>query len=500
MTAKQAIGLLAGLAAATPAAVPAQLPFPAACDIKPGHYLVNSGVLYLQTAATTKFEDQRAKALKDAARVLNQAVTSGQDKNGAAWYWLGRYYLMAHDLAGADTALTKARALVPKCDDDMALRRREVWVPLFNTGVQAWQANNIDSAIASFRRANAVYQAEPLGFIYIATLFSTTNQTDSAVKYFRLAVPAASDPKYAKERRDALLNVALSYHGAQRYAEAEAAYKEYLAPSAYPGDVQALANLGSLYLKAGKRDSAMTLYTQIADHADSATPEQLFTAAQVLVNAVPEGPDSGAVISRCTAARKKRTPALTPRQLTARCEPVAADTMRQFHAIADPQYHLAAKAYGAGLAKNPYAREALFNLAGISFLTGDSSPQLPLAQRLYAIDPLNKTTIAALVRAWGVNGKKDSVLYYLQVADTLSVEVAISGFSPTDKGASLSALLTNGHPKPSAPVTLKFEFLDAKGAVVATQSQEVATLAPNANQTVTVKVDGAGIVAWRYRR
>ncbi|HEX4574233.1 MAG TPA: tetratricopeptide repeat protein [Gemmatimonadales bacterium] len=499
MTAQQAVGLLVCLAAATPAAVPAQLPFTAACDVKPGNFLVNSGVLYLQTAATTKFEDQRAKALKDAARVLTQAVTSGgQEKNGAAWYWMGRYDLMAHDLVGADTALTKARTLVPKCEDDISLRRREAWVPLFNGGVQAWQAGKNDSAIASFRRANGIYQAEPMGLIYIANLFATTNQTDSAVKYFRLAVLAASDPKYAKERRDSFLNVALSYHGAQRYDEAQGAYREYLAT--YPGDVQALANLGSLYLKAGKRDSAMALYTQVADHADSADAEQLFVAAQVLVNAVPEAPDSSAVISRCATARKKRTPVLTPRQIAARCEPGAADSMRQFHAIADPQYRLAAKAYRAGLNKNPYAREALYNLAGISFLTGDSSPQLPLAQRLYAIDPLNKTTIAALVRAWGINGKKDSVLHYLQVADTLSAEVVVSTFTPTEKGATLSALVTNSRTKPSAPFTLTFEFLDPKGTVVATQAQDVPTVAPNAPQTVAVKVEWAGIVAWRYRR
>ena len=114
MTVKQAVGLLVCLGVVAPAGAAAQVWLPAACDIKPGHYLVNSGTLYLKSAATTKFEDQRTKDLKDANRVLTQAVTSGgQEKNAAAWYYFGRYYLMSQDLVGADSAFTKALALAP---------------------------------------------------------------------------------------------------------------------------------------------------------------------------------------------------------------------------------------------------------------------------------------------------------------------------------------------------------------------------------------------------
>src|SRR5207253_9779715 len=127
------------------------------------------------------FADQSAKDLKDAERVLTQAVTTGnQDKNPAAWYYLGRYYLMAGELGGADSALTKAQALASACKDDSARYRRQAWVPVFNAGVQAWQAGNTDSAIASFRRANQIYQAEPLRFGYIADPFVSREEPDSA--------------------------------------------------------------------------------------------------------------------------------------------------------------------------------------------------------------------------------------------------------------------------------------------------------------------------------
>src|SRR5256886_4390044 len=159
MTVKQAIGLVVCLVTAAPCRGEAQqIWLPAACELKPGHYLVNSGLLYLKSAASTKFAEQRTKDLKDANRVLTQALTSaGQEKNAAAWYYFGRYYLMTDDLAGADSALTKALALAPGCKDDIGLYRRQAWVPLYNGAIEAWHGGETDSAIAKFRRANPIY-------------------------------------------------------------------------------------------------------------------------------------------------------------------------------------------------------------------------------------------------------------------------------------------------------------------------------------------------------
>ena len=526
MSVKRCIGLLGWVcvAGAMPVMARAQIWLPAACDIKPGHQLVNSGMQSLRSAFSTKFADQKAKDLKDAQRVLTQAVTSGkQEKNPAAWYYLGRYYLMADDLAGADSALAKALALAPVCKEDVGLYRRQAWVPVFNAGVQAWQAGQTDSAIASFRRANQIYQAEPMGFIYLANLFVSREEpdsankridaakyhtdslvyatrTDSASKYFRLAVGAASDPKYARDRRDALFNVARVYHSAKRNDEAIAAYRDYLAPANYPNDVQGMASLAGLYWLAGNRDSAMALDGRVVDHADSASADELFGAAQSILSAIPPAPDTAAMDADCSKAARKRTPAPTARQVAARCAPAAADTMRKYHVLVDPQYGLVSKTYQAGLAKNPYSRDALYNLVGVSYLIGDSANVLPLAQRLYALDPMNRATLAKLAGGWQLRGRKDSVLYYLQVADSLPVEITVSSFTATEKAATLAGQMTNFRAKASVPLKISVEFLDAKGNVLATQPQDVPVLDPNASQEFKLKVDHAGVVAWRYKR
>src|SRR3990172_184877 len=94
-------------------------------DIKPAHFLVNSGLLYLKSATETRFEDQRQKDLSDANRVLTQALTTGnQEKNPAAWYYLARYHVMTQDLAGADSAFRRAETLKPDCAEDITTWRR----------------------------------------------------------------------------------------------------------------------------------------------------------------------------------------------------------------------------------------------------------------------------------------------------------------------------------------------------------------------------------------
>ena len=90
----------------------------ARCDLNTKHYLVNSGVLYLKSATETKFVDKRAKDLKDADKVLHEALaTGGQEKNPAAWYYLARYYALQNDLAGEAQHLAGDRAVAERTDE-----------------------------------------------------------------------------------------------------------------------------------------------------------------------------------------------------------------------------------------------------------------------------------------------------------------------------------------------------------------------------------------------
>jgi hypothetical protein len=63
---------------------------PPRCGIKPGHFLVSSASTKLSVALGGSAAN-RERLLREGVEVLNDAITTkGQDKNPAAWYWLGR--------------------------------------------------------------------------------------------------------------------------------------------------------------------------------------------------------------------------------------------------------------------------------------------------------------------------------------------------------------------------------------------------------------------------
>lgn len=503
--------LAAALALASQAAAQSNRWATPKCDIKPGHFLVNSGLLYLKSATETRFEDQRQKDLRDADRVLTQALTTGdQGKNPAAWYYFARYYAMLQDLAGADSAFSRAEALKPDCKDDITNWRRTLWVPTLNAGIAAWQANNLDSAIASFRRANAIVQTEPMGFKYLASLLYNTGQVDSAAVYFRrTAEIAAADPKYEQDRKDALFNLARIQHSlarteqdslarskpgafSPRWAEAETVYRQYLA--SYPGDAEVEASLGSVLTQTGQRDSALALYKRIIGRGDSVGAIPLFRAGVEIFQSVPEEPDTAAAGRTCRGSRP------APARVRA-CRDSLAGVMRGHEASARETHRLAAQAFEAGLKLNPYFRDGLFNMVNTYLTLNDSAGMLPVAQRLVSVDPLNRQSIRLLAFAHQRLGQLDSTLHYLRVADsTLVADVTVSQFDPGEQSATVKGVVTNTRTRPNAPFKLVFEFLSGRGEVVATQSTEVPAIEPGQSHAIELKATGVGIVAWRYRK
>jgi len=469
------------------------------CDLKPGHFLVNSGLLYLKSATSTKFEDQKQKDLRDARNTLTQAVTTGnQASNPAAWYYLGRYYLMVGDLAGADSALARAETLKPDCKDDIGTWRRIVWVPVINAGIAAWQANNTDSAIAAFRRANTILQTEPMGFKYLASLLYNAGQADSAAVYFRRAADiAARDTSHRQDRKDALFNLARIHHAARRWAEAEATYREYL--TLFPNDAEALASLGSVLMQTGQRDSAFAIYRRIIAQGDSVGSIALFRAGVEIYQGAPEPPDTVAAARTCRAQGQTGR-AAAPARVRA-CRDSLAAVMRDNAAVATAAYRLAAQAFEAGLKLNPYFRDGLFNMVNTYMTLNDSVGMLAYAQRLYSVDPLSRSSIRLLAFAHQRVGRLDSTLHYLRLADsTLAVDVTVSTFDPGEQDATVKGAITNQRTAPSQPFKLVVEFLDAKGQVVATQSTDVPAIEPQQSHVFELKATGRGILAWRYRK
>lgn len=511
-------------------AAQANIWLPPKCEVKgANHFLVNSGLLYLKDA--TEKPLNRERDLKDAQRTLTQAVTTGgQDKNAGAWYYLGRYYAMRNDADGADSAFRKAEALLPTCHEDISFYRRNLlWVPLFNAGIAALNSQNFDSAVTVLRTANRVYDGEPQGFTTLATAFfnwppssylpestfkkqnpgladsvstaryeaAVNTRYDSAAKYFRLGAQAAADPRFDKEKKDAMFNLANAFYGAQRYDSAAAAYGAYLKVA--PNDAQARARLADVLTMAGHKDSAMAMYAMIVQNADSAEPLSLFNAGVMIYNAAPPVPDTAKISSACR--RQPLAARQTVLQRKRKCDGEAADSLAKRDSASVNNYKLAAQAFEAGLAREPMNRDGLFNLTSTYFALHQSDKMLPVAQRLVQVDPMNRNSVRMVAQAWQLKKQGDSALYYVTISDSLlPVDVSVGGFGPNDQGATISGVVTNYHAKASAPFKLVFEFVNKTGTVVTTTTADIPAIEGNGTHAFQLQPSGAGIISWRYKK
>jgi Tfp pilus assembly protein PilF len=507
------------------------------CELTPGHAKVSAAIQALKTAAEKP--DQRSAQLAQAKRLLTEAIVQEkQESNPAAWYYLGRYALETTDAAGADSALARALALASKCADDIAEHRHELWEKLLTDGLAAWQDGKQDSALTLLRVAARLEPTNPKALTTVAALYSSRGNDDSAFAYYRLAARAAgSDTAFAKDRREALAN---AWHLVVRKVQGNPAAQRAQRVRAgldslhrgITNDSTVLVRLVASSQSRKTRSAHLTAPDQQAFTRDStaraqavargraalgAALQQLAADSSVLVAAFtpaidalrdyvagyPGDPEAAIALATLYAqsARPKEAAAVFD-SLVAHARGLDPDVLFQAgtRMVEQGLYRSGARALVLGLAQNPYRRDALFSLAVASYQLRDSAGLLPVAQRLYALDPLSRASLKLAAAGWDFRGRRDSARVYVARADSgLAVEIAVPSFVPDSSGASIAALATNLKAGASTPLHLTVEFLATSGQVVATATQDIPALSPRQAKEFALTVAGKGIAGWRYR-
>jgi tetratricopeptide (TPR) repeat protein len=237
----------------------------------------------------------------------------------------------------------------------------------------------------------------------------------------------------------------------------------------YPGDVRAQSAIARAQILSGDKESANKLFTDMSSNPDKYTDTQLFEAG-------------------VGAARADQNTA-------------------------------AASLFEAGLKKNPYSRDGLFNL-GATLATAETWDKMPpVLSRLVDVDPENPDNY----RLWALyyqgrakalkplaekkadtdpNAKafqaaNDSLLKYFKRFQEATVKVQFSLFSHDGAKHVLSGLVENTSEAAKA-YTLKFDFLDEGGKTVASKEIALAEIAAKGSKSFRLEVEGQGIVAFKY--
>src|SRR2546426_626772 len=507
------------------------------CELLPGTSKVDKGMQALRGAVEKP--DQRDPQLAQAKKTLSDAIVQdNQGANPAAWYYLGRYYLAVGDVAGADTALARAATLAPKCAEDVATYRGELLNQLVNDGLTAWQDGKQDSALVLLQVAARLEPHNPKSFATVAALYASRANDDSAFAYYRLAArtPRGAPPLPPDKTAGLLTTRHLCVRKVQGHPAAQRAARVRASLDSIQrgitNDSTVLARLVASSQSRKARDAELAPADQKLFGRDSTARAQAVARQRATLAAAVQ--QIAADSSALTAAFAPAIDALKEHLAAYPGEIDAATTLATLYAQSghtaqaaavfdslaahtkdlDPDvlfgpgtrmvgqglYRPGARALTLGLAKNPYRRDALFSLAVAYYQLHDSTALLPTAQRLLAVDPLNRASPKPVAAGWDFVRQRDSTKAYVARADAgLAVEISVLSFLPDSDGATLSAAATNLKAVPSTPLHLTFEFLDVAGQVIATLTQDVPAMAPRQSQAFDLKVSGKRVTGWRYR-
>jgi tetratricopeptide (TPR) repeat protein len=433
---------------------------PPKCGLKAGHFKVSSGATYLKTGIETEVPANRARALTSGQKVILEAIEqNGQEKNPAAWYYLGRLYLQQGDIVGADSAFTKAETLSPGCKQEISQLRYAGWVPLVNAGNEFTKAQKNDSALALFRQANTIYRDKPLAYLNGGVIFAAAGQTDSAIAYWQKAAEIGERTNAVEDRNAATRNLGAMYQRTNRHKDAVPVLEKYL--TWVPNDVEVKRALAGSYRATGQTAKAEALEKEVGAAPASAGPgggaDSAMNAAIALYN--------------------------------------------------EKNYAKAAATFVQVIATEPYNRDALFGLAN-SYIGLKNGPKLAAAAaRLVAIEPMNEEVVRMLANGQRMAKREAQANKTAIRLLSMPVSVTVTRFAPTATGATISGTATGreaqtaqGKPVAPAPITLVFEFLDPKGTVLGNQELQIPALKPGESQPIEAKAEAAGIAAWRYQR
>jgi tetratricopeptide (TPR) repeat protein len=425
------------------------------CGLDKGNFLVSSGATYLSTGVTLSDPTKKAHQFSEAQRVLLDAISKGQAGVSGAWYLLGRAYLYQGDLVGADTALTRAQQLAPSCTKDIQGTRRITWGPLVNAGVQFMKDKNNDSAVVIFQQAILIYQGEPNAYTDLGVLYNSAGQTDSAIVYFKKAVDAAgTDPKAVETRDESQYNLAALLSNEERWPEALAAWQQFIKWK--PDDVEGKKGYARALRATGQPDAAAEIERGlISTGSAEVSSEDLMTAGVNFFN--------------------------------------------------DKNYAEAAETFGRLVQREPWNRDALFNMAN-SYLGAGNGPELVKAgTALYAIDPMNESSVKLLAQGYQLEKNQDMTIKLYTEIEALPFSVTVDLLSLESGGAKVSgkaigreARTIDTKPIAPHPVTLVFEFINKDMAVVATSERVIPKLNPGESSAFEAEGLGTGIVGWRY--
>jgi tetratricopeptide (TPR) repeat protein len=392
-------------------------------------------------------------------------------------------------VVAADSMYDVVEAAQAACRDDTEAGRRKIYAGLVNEAVNQYNQQQVDSALALAMRGLGVYDGYKLAYIahnIRGNALQSKDSLDAAIAAFiRMSQLMKGDKKgdsvivdtsLVDERKNTMIGVARlmmrqseALEGDAKGAKLRVArtyLDEYM--NEFPGDEGGKGAIDQAKISAGGA-SADSVFVEMAASPEKYSADRFFEVGVV-----------------------------------------AARTSRPKEAIA---------LFDAGLKKNPWSRDALFNLS----ITMQQEQRFTEAEthlrRLVTIDPenpevyqvfaLNFRGLAEIAKkaaekkpatspeAKAYAAVNDSLLVYYERFSKAPAKVTFNLWNH-DGGKNVLAGTVENLTDAEKSYSLKFEFLDEKGTVISSKTADVTGVASKSTKGFRVEAEGENVVGFRY--
>lgn len=371
-----------------------------------------------------------------------------------------------------DEAYKAIAAALPACENEVkALRQNEVWLAVTRKALDASNAAQLDTADFYARRSLLLSTESPYPHYVLANVANQRKDRAAAMGHWKQVVALAGVDTTYRELKGSSLYL-LSVNQLEAAEAAKGAEQQTLAK-------EAAANFKTILMNTPDSPDAPNIMQSWADALKMAGDSASIPGVYADMLAKPTGyTDVALTMASVIATRINRTD----------------------DAIALNE---------AAIAKNPYARDALRNLAANFYGKDQFLKMLPPSIRLVAIDPNNfdgwmmfayaaqgiakSTKIPAEKKAW-----TDSLVKYQTYAEALPVKVDITSFQRGAKDVTLT-LQFEQQAAAVGNYTVTVEFLDVSNAVVGTATAPVGPLKKGETKSIAFKALATGVSGYRYQ-
>ena len=370
-----------------------------------------------------------------------------------------------------DSSFTAIVTLLPACTNEVTqMRQNDAWLALTRRALDASNTDQLDTANYYAIRSLKLSKESPYPHYVMANVANRRSERTAAMGHWKAVIATAG---------------------------ADTTYRE-------------LKNSSLYYLSTSQLEAAQAL----KGDEQKAMAKEASANFMALLAVNPDGQDAGNTMSSWADALRLAGDSASVGQVYAPLLAAPANysdftlTMGGVIATRSNKLDDARTLFEAAVVKNPSARDALRNLAATYYAKDQFTKMFDPSAKLVAIDPnnfdawmmfayayqgmMNATKVPAQKKALG-----DSLLKYKAVADGLPAKVEVTSFQRANNTAQLTLALEQQAAK-AGSYSVTVEFLDAKGAVVATDTQPVGPINKGETKNVTLKAEGAGIIAYRY--